>query len=227
MSKHRWAITGAAVAVVLAISASAVMAQTPPTPAAGTSFLDRVAQKLGIETPKLQDAVTGARTDQIDAAVQNGDLTQKQADALKSKVNSAHADGLSGRGFGQGFGAKGFGAQSHVPTGQQLADFLGITADQLKTELKASGATWATVALAHGESRDDLKAFITSTAKGDLDAKVQSQDLTQKQEDSVLQQLSSRLDKIVDGHGRSGFDVRGHGGKPKVAPSPAATAPQG
>ena len=103
MNKHKWIVIGAATVVVLAISAGAVMAQTPPTPAAGTSFLDRVAQKLGIETPKLQDAIKGARTDQIDQAVQNGDLTQKQADALKSKLDKLSAGALGSSGLGRGF----------------------------------------------------------------------------------------------------------------------------
>ena len=161
MNKRKWLIAGAGVAVLAVVSAGAVMAQTPPTPTAGTTFLDRVAQKLGIDTPKLQSAITGAKTDQIDESVANGDLTQKQADALKAKVNSTPPNGFGGRGFG-GFGGHGFemkGARGvgDTPTSQQLADFLGITVDQLNTERKADGATLATVAQAHNKSRDELK----------------------------------------------------------------------
>ena len=56
--KRKWWIAGVAGAVVVAlVGAGVVMAQTPTPGASGSSpsFLDRVAQKLGIETPKLQD----------------------------------------------------------------------------------------------------------------------------------------------------------------------------
>ena len=42
---------------------------------------------------------------------------------------------------------------------QKFAEFLGITTDQLKTELQADNATIATVAAAHGKSRDQVKTF--------------------------------------------------------------------
>src|SRR5262249_17590886 len=161
-------------------------------------FLDRVAQKLGIETPKLQQAITDTRNEDIDAAVQNGDLTQKQADALKQRAQNIPGFGF--KAFGEkhlagpkafGFaGPKGFGFAFGFGLGmaeadQKLADFLGITTDQLHTELHAKNATLANVAAAHGKTRDDLKAFISSTAKAALDAAVANQDLTQKRADEA------------------------------------------
>ena len=47
----------------------------------GKKFLDRVAQKPGIDTPKLQNPIKDARTDQIDAAVPNGPPMQQKAGA--------------------------------------------------------------------------------------------------------------------------------------------------
>jgi len=235
MNKKKWiAAIGGAVAV-LAIGAGAVMAQTPATPAAGPSFLDRVAQKLGIDTSKLKDAITGAHNDQIDAGVANGDLTQKQADAMKQRLADHLGDGfgpgMGGRGFKGGFGGPGFG----MGLGQaemKLADFLGITQDQLKTQLKADNGTLATVAAAHGKSRDDLKKFITDTAKSTLDTAVQNGDMTQKVEDTILQKLNDNLDKIVDGSFGHGFGPgfpggRGHRGGPWGAPGAPATPDQG
>jgi hypothetical protein len=168
----KWILAFAGVAAVIAIGAGAVMAQTPQA-GSGTSFWDRVAQKLGIDTSKLTDAVKSARTDQIDEAVQNGDLTQKQADDLKQRLDQMPDGGpgfpggpkhggfplMDGRGFGFGF----------PDAAGKLADFLGISQDQLKTELQADNATLATVAEAHGKSRDDLKAFIRDNAKAKLD----------------------------------------------------------
>jgi hypothetical protein len=222
MSKKKWIAAIAGAVAVLAIGAGAVMAQTPATPAATPSFLDRVAQKLGIDTSKLKDAITGAHSDQIDEGVKNGDLTQKQADAMKQRL-ADHLDkgfgpGMGGRGFKGGFGDPGLG----MGLGQaatKLADFLGITPEQLMTELKADNATPATVAAAHGKSRDDLKKFITDTAKSTLDTAVQNGDMTQKVEDTILQKLSDNLDKLLDGSFGRGFGPgfpggHGHHGGP-------------
>ncbi len=234
MKKKTWLIALAGALAFVGIGAGVVMAQTPGsgTPGAGTSFLDRVAQKLGIDTPKLQEAVTGARNDQIDEAVKNGDLTQKQADSIKSHTQ----DKLNGSDFGFGFdgpGKHGFGPGVHggfgpglEDGGQKLADFLGISTDQLKSELAATDATLATVANAHGKDRDTLKSFITGNLKSSLDAKVQSGDLTQKQEDAMVSVLNSHLDSLVDskfGGGRGyGFKF-GPGGPHPGAPAAGDT----
>lgn len=226
MKKKTWAIAFAGALAVAVVGAGVVMAQTPPSGGTGTSFLDRVAQKLGIDTPKLQTAIKDARTDQIDQSVANGDLTQKQADALKNKIANS-PDGLGfggpgGRGFGPGEFGKGgplgfafglgFGpGMNPNDAAQMLADFLGISADQLKTELGATDATLATVAGAHGKSRDDLKSFITSGAKTKLDAAVANGDLTQKREDEALAALTAHLDTFIDG--KFGFGGGGHGFK--------------
>lgn len=213
MFKRRWLIAAAGVALVVVLGGGAVMAQTPAA-GTGSTFLDRVAQKLGIDTPKLQQAITDTRNEDIDAAVANGDLTQKQADALKERIQNAPAGGFGGHSLGEpkglngseefrGYkGAPGFGlgfgmGLADIP--QQFADFLGITTDVLTTELGADGATLATVAGAHGKSREELKSFITTTAKTELDEAVKNGDLTQTHEDKMLAMLSDNLDKLIDG----------------------------
>ena len=232
----KWVLAMAGVAAVAVIGAGAVMAQTPGT-GSGKTFMDRVAEKLGIDTPKLQTAIKDARTDQIDEAVQNGDLTQKQADALKQKLDQIPPD-KGGFGFGPGhlkgpgpgpFG-KGFGFDLKGAS-DKLAGFLGISQSQLMTELQADNATLATVAQAHGKSRDDLKSFIKDTAKSTLDAAVTNGDMTQKQEDNALSMLDSHLDQLVDGRffggmgkgfpfGRGGH---GHGAQPDGSATPGAS----
>ena len=107
--------------------------------------------------------------------MKNGDLTQKHEDAALAMLNDnldKLIDGNFGPGGPEGFGAhggpKGFGpglAWGWRMAPQKFADFLGITLDQLKTELQADGATIANVAEAHGKSRDQLKTFITDSAR--------------------------------------------------------------
>jgi polyhydroxyalkanoate synthesis regulator phasin len=196
----KWILALAGVAAVAVIGAGAVMAQTPGT-GDGKTFLDRVAQKLGIDTPKLQNAIKDARNDEIDEAVQNGDLTQEQADALKQKLDQAPGDGEFGFGFGhmRGRGAFGKAFGFHMRDGaEKLAGFLGISQEQLRTELSADGATLASVAEAHGKSRDELKAFIKDATKATLDEAVKNGDITQEQADTALSTLDSHLDQMID-----------------------------
>jgi hypothetical protein len=230
MLKRKWLMAAAGAVAVVALGAGVVMAQTATGNGTGSTFLDRVAQKLGIDTPKLQKAITDTRNEDVNAAVQNGDLTQKQADALKQRI--LNSPGFGGRGFGGpgAMGAKGLGpglgmGLANAP--QQVADFLGITTDQLKTELQANGATLAKVAEAHGKSRDQLKTFITDTAKSKLDDAVKNGDLTQKREDAAVKTLSDNIDKLIDGN----MPFFGHGfghhkGMPGNSTPPNTPAPQ-
>jgi hypothetical protein len=227
--KRTWLLAVGAGVVVAVLGAGAVFAQSSGTPATGSDFLDRVAQKLGIDSPRLKQAIDDTRNEDIDAAVVNGDLTQKQADALKPRGESGPeifgakgvGPGMHGRGPGFDFG---FGPGSGMgmdDAGQKFADFLGISTDQLKTELQADNATIASVAEAHGKSRDDVKAFITGNIKTRLDEAVANQDLTQKRADEMLSNINTSLDKLLDSHGlghiagKFKFHMRGgHGDGP-------------
>ena len=93
-----------------------------------------------------------------------------------------------------------------------LASFLGITEEQLQTELQVEGATLATVAEAHGQSRDALKGFLTDQAQTRLDEKVATGDLTQEQADARLAEFTANLDAVIDGALPAG---RGFHGKPE------------
>jgi hypothetical protein len=229
---RKWMLAAAGVAAIAVIGAGAVMAQTPGA-GGGKTFLDRVAEKLGIDTPKLQNAIKDARTDQIDQAVKNGDLTQKQADALKQKLDQMPDKGeFPGFGFGHMKGpgpfGKGFGFNLKDAT-DKLARFLGMSQSQLITELQVDNASLASVAQAHGKSRDDLKSFIKDTAKSALDTSVKSGDLTQKQEENALSMLDSHLDQMIDGTFFGGmgrgfpFGRRGHHMAPNGSATPGAS----
>ena len=232
---RKWWIALAGAAILAIIGAGAVMAQTPVpgTSTTGTSFLSRVAQKLGIDTPTLENAVKSAKSDEIDARVASGDLTQAQADALKQRIANAPADAPF---FGGGFGGHGHGMdRGGFGDPSKLATFLGITPAQLRTELSANGATLAGVAQAHGKSRDDLKTFLTNDAKTRIAQEVTDGRITQAQADARLAQLTANLDARIDGtmpagHGHGPDDMGGPGmdggrfGAPTL-PGATSTAP--
>lgn len=231
---HLWVI-GVVVAVAVIGTAAGVMAQTPVpgVTGSGQTFLERVAQKLGIDAGALREAVRSTANEDIDARVQSGALTQAQAAQLKQRLANAPDNVLVGPGLGRhGFGKHGGWMRGFDETA--LAQFLGISADQLRTELQADGATLASVAQAHGKSRDELKGFLTDQFKAELDQAVKDGAITQAQADSKLANLTANLDQMIDsampcgggGHFRGPF----WGGPPpagSTSSSGAGTTPAG
>ena len=206
-----WIAAAAGLALVAMAGIAATSAQTgTSTPVTGTTFLQRLAGKLGLPVDTVRQAARDASTDEIDARVASGDLTQEQADAMKQQLATAPDDQLLDGGHGGRHGGRhgGHGPGFGVGDPDALASFLGITADQLHTELEADGATLATVAAAHGKSRDDLKAYLTSQAKTHLDAEVAAGTLTQAEADQRLADKTANLDAVID---RSGGPRGDHG----------------
>jgi hypothetical protein len=82
---------------------------------------------------------------------------------------------------------------------------------RLASTSQAEGATLASVAEAHGKSREELKAFLTKQLQTRLDEAVSAARITREQADSKLSKYTSNLDAIIDGTAPSGFPGGGHG----------------
>ena len=108
---------------------------------------------------------------------------------LARQVGIGALFGGDGHGGGRGFGRV---------NQDELARFLGVTTPQLQSELGEDGATMATVAQAHGTTRNELKAFIQTQAKTAADQAVAHGGLTQPQADRQLSMLAQRLDRMID-----------------------------
>lgn len=216
-----------AVAVVAAglVVAGAGSALAASGSGSGTSFLDRVAQKLGISSEKLRDATKAAAIDQIDEQLKAGTITKEQADAMKKRVEAGQIPGLGGfgdRGFGdRGFGrhgghrmgGPGMGGPGMGGPGGHLADaatYLGLTEAKLVEQLQA-GKSLADVAKAQGKTVDGLKDALLASEKKELDALVKAGTITQAQADSALAARKSHLDDMVNGTFRGGPGGRGMG----------------
>jgi len=225
---NKWSLAAiGGVILAGALGAGAVMAQTPVpgTATTGTTFLSRVAQKLGIDTPTLQNAIKTTQTQDVDAQVAAGKLTQAQADQIKQRIANAPEDAPI---FGGGFGDHGPRHGGPIDP-QKIATFLGVPADQFRTEMDATGATLATVAQAHGKSRDDLKAFLTADLKTHVAAEVTNGKLTQAQADARIADRTADLDQIIDSTGphrggphRGDRDQGGFSGNQTPSTTPAA-----
>lgn len=223
-TRRTWLVGGFVAAAAIALAGVGVVMAQSTGDGSGT-FLDRVAQKLGIEPERLEQAVIDTKKEDVDAATERGDITREQADRLKERIDS-------GDGFGPGpflhpggipFDGKPFGGRHghHRPPGgpgfgfgfemdfrkhlDDLASFLGMSADELRAELSADNATLATVAAGHGKSRDELKTFLSAQLDEKLDQAVADGDIDQNVADEIKAKTSEMLDGVIDRpHGSGG-----------------------
>lgn len=220
-------VVGLALGIIIspAVRGSIASAQTPPSgqsPAApvGTLwnlFLDKLAAALNIQRSTLNSAITSAGNSTADAAVQQGRLTQAQADALKARIQAGHVGALFG-------GRGGFRGEPGLMGIRQAmfdaaAKALNITPAELQTQLR-SGQTLAQLAQAHNTPEQAVSSAILAAAKAQLDHAVSNGPLTQARADAIYAQLQQR--------GANLLMPRGWGwrGKPMTPQAPTVT-PQG
>jgi uncharacterized protein YeaC (DUF1315 family) len=196
--------------LVVGVVSSRASAQTPtPSPTATPGpgkqqlqqrldeFLNRLAQNLGVTPDRLRDALRQTAVQEVDAAQAAGRLTPEQAQRLKDAINQGKLPflGLRGPLFGpgKGVGRLGLGMSASL---DQLAQFLGVSRDQLRQELRDKSL--AEVAQAHGKSTDQLKQFILDNVRQRLSQAVQQGRITQQQADTALNNLQQRLDDLIN-----------------------------
>ena len=180
-----------------------------------STFLAKVAAKLGISEDKLKTAVDEAYSETIDEQVAAGRLTQDQADRLQE------------RGFDLApmFGPRG----GRFPLGgvhlmESATTVLGISVDDLMTQLK-DGKSLADVAEAQGVSVETLKTGLLAQVKTELDTLVSDGKITQSQADNIYSRTESNIDTIVTATGPflGGCPRRGPGPGPMPGSSESAT----
>ncbi len=210
-AKRRLAVGGAVLATFGAAGGAYAIASNSDNPR--DAYLNDVAGRLHVSRDQLNSALKGAFEDRLTAAVKAGKLTQQQADAIKQKVEQGGGPGMAGPGPGPGLGLGGkafrgpggpfghggpsFGARPVVAGFQAAAKYLGLTGAQLKQQL-ASGKSLAQIAGNQKKSVDGLKAAIRDSVKTKLDGLVNSKDLTQKQEDQILQKFDANIDNLIN-----------------------------
>jgi hypothetical protein len=212
LAKRKLAVGAAGLAVLAGTGGAYAATQqgqsspSRPDPAAEQkAFLDDLAGRLNVSPDKLDAAIKGAAADRIDAAVAAGRLTKAQGDEAKQRIESAtglplfglragvpgpadHPRGPLGFGFGPGKSLSG------------AAKFLGLTDDQLRTQLQ-SGKSLADVAKDQGKTTADLKAAMKSAITTELDQAVKDNKLTADQRTRILSGLDARLDNLINNTG--------------------------
>lgn len=193
-------------------SASAKARPSSTASALRSQFLDRLAAELNISRSALNSAITAAGTSSLDAAVQQGTLTQAQADAIKARLAAGDLDALwSSRGGGSRGGRSSVAVQQAML--EAAANTLGISVDELRTQLRA-GQTLAQLAQAHNTTEQAVVDAALAAAKARLDQAVADGSITQARADELYARLQQRgADLLGRGSGRHG--------RPRPSASPA------
>ena len=128
--------------------------------------------------------------------------------AIEAAEPKGGPGGPGGRG-GFGFGGAGLGRGANLDS---ISSVLGITTDELTTELKA-GKSIATIAQDKGVDVQKVIDAATAKVKERLDAQVTDKKLTQDEADKRLVEATAQITKFVNGElPAMGDHPGGHGG---------------
>ncbi|MCL6477689.1 MAG: Fis family transcriptional regulator [Peptococcaceae bacterium] len=117
------------------------------------SFISKFAANLGVSEDQVKEALNATKKQMLEEAVEQGRLTQEQAD----KMLSNEGFGFFGFGPGRGHffgGPGGPGGRGGRP--EDVAKILGITVDELKTQLDA-GKRIEDIVTGHGMTMDQFR----------------------------------------------------------------------
>ena len=218
-SLKRNVILALAALAVAAFAGGAYAATQSSGPNTRQAFLNDVAKRLHVSPQQLSSALNGATTDQLQAQVKAGQITQAQANALEQHLKNGGATpflpltpGLAGpRPFLPGPpGAKGFLARPPGAFGFRgfgfgfglsgAASYLGLTNAQLIQQLQ-SGKSLAQIASSKGKTVAGLEQAMTAPIKKALDAAVSKKAITATQQQQILSRLSSNLSRRINQKG--------------------------
>lgn len=195
---------------LLAIAGGGVAYATTSGTSPRDALLNDAAKRLDVTPQALRSALQDAAGDQLAQAVEDGRLTQQQADRIKQRMQHAGGPPPFGgprRGFGSGPGPGGPGP---LRLGLGVAaKYLGLTPAQLRAKLGPS-TSLADVAKAQGKTAAGLTQAVVAAATARLDKAVTAGKLTATQRDDLLKRLDALIGDLVQGK-RPGTRMGGPG----------------
>jgi polyhydroxyalkanoate synthesis regulator phasin len=190
------------------------------------AVIDDAAAQLGIEPSELSAALKQALENRIDEAVEDGRLTEEQADELKERLEASEYPLLRGLGvLGRGFhGRPGFGPFGHVGRFALLetaASYLGMRESELRAELRDK--TLAEIAKEQGKTATGLVQQLVATQTKRIDDAVADGRITEEQAAELKAELDERMEALVNGELRRAHDGERHrfwpgSGSPRAPP---------
>jgi len=187
LKSKKWRVGSIILALVILTGAIAGVSFASTDQSNGTAvndlyqnFVSKLAANLGLTQDQVTTALDTTKKQMLDEAVQQGKITQEQADKI-----------AAGKDFGWGrFGfqdsKKGFVGKGRDLDG--MASALGLTADQLKAEIQA-GKKIEDIVTGQGMTMDQFCQKMLESKKTEISQAVTDGKMTQEQADKMLQRL--------------------------------------
>ena len=134
--------------------------------------------------------------------VDDGTLTQAQADKVIAALVAADPMGHGGMGDGDGDG-RGPGGRGMFGGLDSVATLLGMTTDEIATELQ-SGTTLATLATEHGSTAQDVIDVMVQAVKDHFTPEVAAGEHTQAEADAMIAAATTQITDFVNNGGGMG-----------------------
>jgi polyhydroxyalkanoate synthesis regulator phasin len=189
------------------------------------AVIDDAAAQLGIEPAELSDALKQALKNQIDEAVDEGRLTEEQADELKERIDANEYPFLGGP-WKLGFGLRGpwhggFDHKHEFALLATAASFLGMSEEELREELRDK--TLAEIAREQGKTAAGLVQQLVAVQTKRIDEAVDDGRITEEQATELKEGLDERMQALVEGELRWRKDGPRHrfwpgSGSPRAPP---------
>ncbi len=187
-----------AVGVALADNTPSTAGQSPQN--IYQAFLGNLASALNIDQATLTNALKTAGTQTVNQEVQNGQITQQQANNILSQINSGKPFGFMGMGFGRPGSVAGSVYGKRRPRGpmggfmlmKPLASALGVSPQTLMSDLR-SGQTISSL-LPQGTTITQLEATILASIQSQLNQAVTNGKMTQTQETNIYSKMQQNIE---------------------------------
>lgn len=168
----------------------------------------RVAANLGVTPERLEQAFKQARKDLVTEQLQQGRITQEQADRMIARIEQGpQQHGQRGKPNQPGAqdgqpkqgqpGARVSGPQGRAVTGF-IAQSLGMAPKDLRDALQ-SGKTLVQIAAEKGMSADQLRSTILGQLEQRLNMAIQQGSLSAEQAAQVRQRNQRMVDQLISG----------------------------
>jgi hypothetical protein len=198
MTRTHKVVAGGAALLAVVVAGGAIAATKALSPGEERqAILNDAARQLGVEPQELSDALKQALKNRVDAAVDDGRLTEEEGTRLKERIDAGDAP-LFGLGPGPRLHRFHRGPGPFHAKFEAAANYLEMTQAELREALQ-DGKTLAQVARDRGKSVDGLVDALVAEERRKLDRAVENGDLTDAERDDMVAGLRERLTDVVNG----------------------------
>lgn len=166
----------------------------------GDKTLATIASEQNVDVDAVVNAIVEAKTVKLDEQLSEGKLTQEEYDSRVADLSEQAQKMVNGEWKGQPGGKGESGRQGGIKgigSSEEVAEALGLTTDELKTEVQ-SGKTLAAIATERNIDVQTVIAAIVEAQTAKYNEQLSEGKLTQEQFDEKIAGLSEKAETLVN-----------------------------